>query len=500
MPVVLIFSAALVTSLGIIFPPLWWCVLPGIAGFFHLLRTRVRKPVAAGFLGLSFGILTGFAGTIWFADTLPLDFLGIRSGGAAIVAVSMTWLYVACALGLPFALLALLLWRLRETHLFPLIATLGWPIAEWGRMWSFALFTWAPQSLSGPHFSVASVGYSLAENGALLALAHPFGIHALDLAAAAGAALIACIPQVLRDRKRSVAALAQCCLPPLTLLAAREPAPPSSRSPSIRVAVLAETIPDVRGIGTHAVVTRQLERLGSCARPVDAIILPEELSLTSIFWSKREADDFLKQHFGNCDILLFHTRNDLYPIDEKNLRPESKKLVFESSTRGEIGRYYKRMLMPLGEYAPALAKAFYSVVPDPELHSLVEETGDSLPPGPTVATAMVSHHGIRFGALLCSDMVSPYLYRTLAKDQRPDVLVNLANHFWFHGSRTLHWKTIQMAKVHAAQNRLPMIVANNMAPSFVLDRRGRVIAATEWGKPETIFLEVSPDSLRKSTE
>jgi len=102
----------------------------------------------------------------------------------------------------------------------------------------------------------------------------------------------------------------------------------------------------------------------------------------------------------------------------------------------------------------------------------------------------VSVHGVRIAGLLCSDIVSPYLYRKFVQEQKPDLLINLANHFWFHGSRTLHSKTLQMARVHAVQNRLPMIVANNVAPSFALDPAGRVIAQSSWGARGVLYVEL----------
>jgi apolipoprotein N-acyltransferase len=59
-------------------------------------------------------------------------------------------------------------------------------------------------------------------------------------------------------------------------------------------------------------------------------------------------------------VLILNTRNDRYPEDEHNDTLESKKLVYDTTSRGEIGRYTKQMLMPLGEYAPAFTRTFFS--------------------------------------------------------------------------------------------------------------------------------------------
>ncbi len=102
----------------------------------------------------------------------------------------------------------------------------------------------------------------------------------------------------------------------------------------------------------------------------------------------------------------------------------------------------------------------------------------------------VSFKGVKIGSLLCSDLLSPSLYRTLSHREGAQILVNLANQFWFHHSHTLYWKTVQMARVHAIQNRSPFILANNAAPSFALDRRGNFIAESDWGKTKALYVSV----------
>jgi apolipoprotein N-acyltransferase len=116
----------------------------------------------------------------------------------------------------------------------------------------------------------------------------------------------------------------------------------------------------------------------------------------------------------------------------------------------------------------------------------------------------VRFRGVRFGGLMCSDMLSPFLYRHLAREERADVLVNLSNQFWFHGSRHLHHKSLQMARVHAVRNRLPLLVANNMASSYAFDANGRLLAESAWGESGVMVVEVpvSPppaDNVQHST-
>jgi apolipoprotein N-acyltransferase len=264
--------------------------------------------------------------------------------------------------------------------------------------------------------------------------------------------------------------------------------PASVRSETLRFAVISEHIEDVRDFSKHHLVKQKIAEAASATPPVDVIVLPEEFSLTSIFWGENEASRFISDHFGQRDVLILNTRNDLYPEEQRNEAAESKKLVYDSTRQGELGRYHKQMLMPLGEYAPAFTHTFFSLLSDPELHLYLQDVATGF--SDTRHLQVTEFRGIRFGGLLCSDMLSPHLYRSLTQNYGANVLVNLSNHFWFHGSKELYWKTVQMARVHAIQNRAPIVVSNNMAPSFVIDKQGEMMAEARWGAREVLYVDI----------
>lgn len=490
----LLLTAVGSACLGIIVPTLWFAVFPGLALFFLLLRSHTRSAIMATMYGLLFGCATGGAGTIWFWDTLPLSFLGITDPTVQRAAVGMTWGYVATSLGLPVMLGAAVIWRFRASRWFTLVTPLVWALTEIGRMWSFAITTWGRQSLLGPHFSSAAIGYAITENPHLARLAYPLGIDALNLFVAAVAACVAIAPGLRRQKvlrvpfALTIGIAILLCIISITGTPASPPVGPHK----LRFAVISENIRDVRDLSTHQLLTDTLANVAAARPPVDVIILPEEFSLTSIFWSKNEASNFLATHFADREVLILNTRNNLYPEDERNEQLESKKLVYDTTSRGEIGRYTKQMLMPLGEYAPAFTQTFFSVLDDPELHLYLKDVAAG--PPHTDHLSVGEFHGVRLGGLLCSDMLSPHLYRSLVRDHRADVLVNLSNHFWFHGSKTLYSKTLQMARVHAIQNHVPLLVSNNMAPSFALDGQGHLIAEAPWGSRSVLYVDLPTPS------
>lgn len=494
-----IFAAAL-CSIGIILPHLWFLVFLGLALFFNVLLSPTASLWRTAWRGLVFGTATGCAGTVWFLSTLPLDFLGIQNQVVQVCAVSMTWLYVGLSLGAPVAAAAPMLRLYRNSPLFPLAAALIWTVAETGRMWSFAATTWSPSSLFGPHFSIASVGYALTESPTLLQIAHPLGVDALNFFTACIAAELAILPSIFRAKRPVLAPAVQAILllalattPTLT-----EATSPAREEHTLRFALISENLADVRDTSSHDVVRELLAKAAAAQPPVDVVPLPEEFSLTSLFWSREEAHAFLKEHFGEREVLILNSRNELFPSEETNSFADSKKLVYDSTTSGEVARYVKLMLMPLGEYAPAFTKTFFSIINDPELQVYIDDVAELPPPGSTVTSA--TFRGLTIGGLLCSDILSPSLYRALAKDHHADVLVNLANQFWFHGSRSLHWKTVQMARVHAVQNGLPFLLANNMAPSFALNARGEILKESAWGRREVLYVDVRTGDVANSQD
>lgn len=480
---------AILVSLGLLFPFVWHLVIPGLAVFFVSARQTPNILRAAAWRGILFGCVTGGAAIVWFFEVLPLDFLYIRNPLVQGAAVGLTWLYVSFSLGLPIGLAGAVLARLPLNILFPLWAGLIWTVAEIARMWSFSLLTWGPNSLLGPHFSAASVGYPLTENSSLLSLAHPFGLNALNFSAAFAAAFLAVM--ILRPETRrslTLAAIAGACLffglPNLPALGNLTAKPKNS----IRVAVISENISDVRDLGAHGAAAARIAEAAAHQPPVDVVVLPEEFGLTSIFWSREEAERFINKEFGGRDVLILNTRNRSFPAEEKNDAVDYKNLVFESTARGELGRYVKQMLMPLGEYRPALARLVFSLIPDADLQMFVESLEDS--PARGGGLRAVEFHGVKIGALLCSDLLSPLLYRSLSEVEGAQVLINMANQFWFHGSRLLHSKTRQIARVHAVQNRKKILVADNMAPAFALDSDGRLLQEAHWGKSEVLYFDV----------
>ncbi len=131
------------------------------------------------------------------------------------------------------------------------------------------------------------------------------------------------------------------------------------------------------------------------------------------------------------------------------------------------GTYYKRHLVPFGEYVPLtswfpvlehLAPLGFSCTPGAKDQELL-----SLPGADGTILASV---------LICFEDVFPYLAR---RDVRrgAQVLVNVTNDGWFDGTAAPR-QHLALAVVRAVENQVPMVRAANSGVSAFIDQGGRI--------------------------
>ncbi len=144
--------------------------------------------------------------------------------------------------------------------------------------------------------------------------------------------------------------------------------------------------------------------------------------------------------------------------------------VFVRPDVGIVGRYDKRHLVPFGEYIP-----FQKTLPF--LRALT-------PFGPEFGleagrgAVVFEYRGTRFVPLICFEDTVPHLVRRYVAEssrEKPlDLLVNLTNDGWFHGSSELDQHLITAA-FRAVECRTPMVRAVNTGISAVIDGDGVIV-------------------------
>jgi apolipoprotein N-acyltransferase len=139
-----------------------------------------------------------------------------------------------------------------------------------------------------------------------------------------------------------------------------------------------------------------------------------------------------------------------------------------------VQRYDKNVLVPLGEYLPALLDSAW-------MRALMLGMGGALHAGhdPHPLTLQPAGAGptLRLGILICYEDVLPALTRQVGR-QHPNLLVNLSNDAWFSVS-TEQWEHLAMAVYAAVEQRTSMVRAVNPGVSAFIDPLGRLRARTQ---------------------
>lgn len=161
-------------------------------------------------------------------------------------------------------------------------------------------------------------------------------------------------------------------------------------------------------------------------------------------------------------------------------RPYLLNSAYLLSSGGDIlGRYDKRHLVPFGEYVPLRSVLFF-------LDKLVEGIGDfeagtvptvlSLPGSGTRASGIAGSPPVRFGVVICFEVIFPALVREFVRDGA-EFMVTITNDAWF-GDSAAPFQHFGMVVFRAVENHVAFARAANTGISGFIDRYGRILNAT----------------------
>ena len=204
---------------------------------------------------------------------------------------------------------------------------------------------------------------------------------------------------------------------------------------------------------------------------VDPSLTDEQLSamhLNPRQWRGTETRDALEQMAGKANAAL------IIGIPAASARPGQidsyNSAVFVLPGKGLNGRYDKIHLVPFGEYIPLMEYL-------PFLGSLIPYGSN----GGMVAgekAHVFEYEQWRFIPLICFEDTVPHLVRSMVaagseRGSHVDVLVNMSNDGWFHGSSE-HDQHLITASFRCIETRVPMVRAANMGISAIIDGDGVV--------------------------
>lgn len=478
--------AGICIGIGYPFPFLWPLVFVGIALFLYALQNArsLREALLSG--AYAGGMANLLIGIPVFVGVLPLDWFGITSFPVAVAAVTLLLVLYATLFTLlvfvffAYAAYALMTRTWFDVLLFPALFV----IAEFLQSAFFYLSQWGIGSYPGFHYTFGSIGYLLAGDAVLLRLAPLGGIYALCFFIVFASLIFMRALQNGRSlyRDMAIAIIGVFLISHVVFAMKATIHQIDTEKDPISIGVVSRYLPPTR-VQSLAFQKMQNEQLTSLLSPLSGItllVLPENAA-------------YLRQLSDEQESAVVKTM--LRKIGEGNAMPLTIDSSDERQANGhirEVATAYrgdqdmsftqKQLLLPFGEYIPASVQPLISALAGKQFSEQLTAVRGHQPGFMRIITQLPP---LKLGIRFCDEVMSPELYRTEVKDGA-NLLVNVSSLSWFHGSRMIYSYALRMAQVRASETGRYYIQSGNMAPAFVLDDHGSLIAETPWDTPQAV--------------
>lgn len=454
--------------------------LPGIIfslALFALEREHVaRRRFILGYL-LGICILGGaFFAIFWHA--LPL-------GWAVEAPIVVQWFFVGLAWFLATAVgaLPMSLWGYAILH----ISLGSWRdyitipsffvLCEWFSACLMEFGMSGSGSLQGPHFGNGFIGLTLADAILPLQLSALGGVYLLSFTIVATglffSRLFSCTQISILSLLFGIGLIAS-----ISIASHHLQIPPVTEG-TFRVSALSTDVPPLRGVAADesALHSEAIRALLTTTPKSDVVLVPEA---TDFIGYARRHDISLRDLLKGAVII----DSGKIPVSEGFSFRRVSYLDTETDTRAFS---YKRFLVSTGEYMP------YIFMPFEHISSAVRELAHSrrFLSGPTSPLPLIKN--VRSVALSCNEIFSPVLYQEASR-AGATVFLNIASHTWYQRSYSVFLQTQRAGRIRAAESQKPLVVANNRAPAYALDRYGRTVQETTFGTPAIISVAITPNT------
>jgi apolipoprotein N-acyltransferase len=196
-------------------------------------------------------------------------------------------------------------------------------------------------------------------------------------------------------------------------------------------------------------------------------------SITVPDWLKKRADIVEHLHSWTDQVgvpMLVGTL--FYDHGPAALSRYNSAILLEPNLR-VIHSYHKMHLVPFGEFIPFVQQV-------PWLALLTPYRGDRIPSlsfGRQALTLPLGSH--RLAVTICFEDTIPQVigrfFGAAAAERKPDILINLSNDGWFHGSSELDMH-LAIGVFRAVEHRVPLARAVNTGLSALVDGNGEIRA------------------------
>jgi apolipoprotein N-acyltransferase len=447
-------------SLNVAFAPFgWWPVaILAPAALFALIRGL--PPRRAGWTGAAFGAGLFAFGTYWLYTCLhvfglvPMWLTVILQ--AALIALMSLYTAALCYLANRF-------WLKSGATRAWLVLPVLWVLLEWLRGWALSGFPWL------------SLGYAMIDSP-LKGWAPLFGVYGITWAAATIAvALNVLLMPAVSTARRLVALAAIVSLFAIPALLAHHDWTRAAGAPVAIAAVQGAVSQDQKWQAKNLDETmKRYSRLTTQAWGARLIVWPE----AALPVLANDIQDYLRQLQGQG-----RTHDADFAIGLVNYEPATKRYyngLLVSSESG-AGWYYKRHLVPFGEYfpVPGFVRSWLRLMSLPY---------DDISPGnehqPSLSAA-----GQKLGLTICYEDAFGSSQLKVLRDAT--LLVNVTNNAWYGDSTAPH-QHLQIARMRALEAGRYLVRAANDGITAAIGPHGEIVARLPQFQEAVLRADVQP--------
>lgn len=408
--------------------------------------------------GLKAALVSGLAaGFFFYLGILYWIYPTMRAGGVEVPVSLAGWGALSLILSAEFTVVAAFGFYLKKAgrSAWPWVFAAGWTLMEWGKV----LLT-----LKGVWFPWFMLGYTQWQYPAMLQVVSVTGVYGLSFAVALSGALLGCALMSEGSRRRKLYEF----LPALVLAAGL------GAFGVWELQKAAETQPRATAGFTLLQPSIDLYRkwderyAGWVEGRIEGLLARVEAPRI-IVWPENALPGWIDEPDCRSWLKKAAARPGTFSVVGSVSQGDGKHVAaFLLDEKGEIAAtYYKRRLVPFGEYVPLreLLGRYIGVIS--ELGEFEEGTAGQ---------GLFSAGGLKLGAGICYESVFPYLARGDVA-QGAEVLVNITNDGWYLDTAA-PYQHFLVNVFRAAENRRPLVRAANNGISALIDPWGRVSART----------------------
>jgi apolipoprotein N-acyltransferase len=210
------------------------------------------------------------------------------------------------------------------------------------------------------------------------------------------------------------------------------------------------------------------------------IILPENTGYLDSL-SKEKRRELVSRMSTKERVVILDSHYSYDSIKDK------KVAVLEFETGGdETESYTKQLLVPAVEYIPRVIRVPGDLLLKRDWSAYFEEY-ISIEKGSE--TTIGAHENLRIGALFCSEVLTPTLYRATAR-LGANIFVNTASHSLLNSSENIYNQVVKFSKARAVESNRFFVQSGNSVPSFLIDNHGRMLGETARDKNSILYADV----------